>query len=270
MSPAPPFTLVLCEGYHDRAFLAGALVDRLGFREPNIDAEGRRVPYEDRWGKVAGADFGYEHAFTRAQVRLRPCRGHALVPRAVQSALQGRTTRPFDRLLINYDGDKGGDGPDFLARIHQSVREMLVRFGAAPHSEDSAGFFIDGGARRVDLVVWHCAGEPREGVPEQQCLERLLCTAAATVWPQRAESLGRWLRERPEPSVRMGGEAPDHRGAETIAKTYGWTWMAGWFAEHGCDDFLRQVWKDASLGDELQRLLTKSGAFGALASCQFK
>jgi hypothetical protein len=264
MSAPPPFTLVLCEGFHDRSFLAGALVERLGWKEPAIDAEGRRLPYQDRWGKVAGADFGYLHGVTGAQLRLRPCHGHTRVPDVVRRTLQSRATHSFDRLLINYDGDKGGDGPGFLARIHQSVREMLVRFGAAPDSAGEGRFLIDGGAREVRTVVWHCDDAAREGVPEQQCLERLLCSASAAVWPGRAESLGRWLRERPEPSVRL-----DDVGGirQSIAKTYGWTLMGAWFAEHGCDDFLRQVWSHDALAEQLRKRLSDSGAWGALESC---
>lgn len=264
MSATPPFTLVLCEGYHDRAFLAGALVERLGWREPGIDAEGRRLPYRDRWGQVSGGDFGYEHEVTGAQIRLRPCHGHTKVPKAMERVLRGRTTHPFDRLLVNYDGDKGGDGPDFLARIHRSVGDTLARSGAAPEAAREGRFSIDGGSRAVDAVVWHCDGGPRDGVPEQQCLERVICTAAAAVWPRRLESLGRWLRERPDPSVRIVG---DDTGPDAVAKTYGWTLMGAWFAEHGCDDFLRQVWKNGPLADELQRILTESGAWRALESC---
>lgn len=265
MSAPPPFTIALCEGYHDRSFLAGALVERLGWEEPGLEADGRRKPWQDRWGQVAGGDFGYVHPETRAQIRLRPCGGHTKVPVAVQKVLQGRATRPFDRLLVNYDGDKGGDGPDYLARIHGSVRDLLVRSGAEPEIVSEGRFLIDGGARSVDVMVWRCDGPPREGVPAQQCLERVLCTAAAAVWPDRMASVGRWLRERPEPTTRVSGDA---EGAPpTIAKSHGWTLMAGWFADHGCDDFLKQVWR-SPMRDALEKLLVESGAWATLDSCR--
>lgn len=110
--------------------------------------------------------------------------------------------------------------------------------------------------------------DTQEGVPRQQCLERLLCSAAATVWPRRAEALGRWLRERPEPSVRLGGcVAGSGVAPADTAKTFGWTLMGGWFAEHGCDDFLRQVWTHEALAQQLRERLEASGAWAVLGSC---
>ena len=104
-----PFSVILCEGYHDRSFLAGALLGKLGWTEPAIDARGRRLPHRDRWQSVAGGDYGFSHP-SGAQLRLRPCHGHSKIPAVARTILRERATRPFDRLILNCDGDKCGSG----------------------------------------------------------------------------------------------------------------------------------------------------------------
>lgn len=68
-----PFSVILCEGFHDRSFLAGALLHRLGWSDPGLGAGGRRVAQRDRWGTVTGGGkFGFRHS-SGAELRLTPC-----------------------------------------------------------------------------------------------------------------------------------------------------------------------------------------------------
>jgi hypothetical protein len=37
--------------------------------------------------------------------------------------------------------------------------------------------------------------------------------------------------------------------------------MAGWYAEHGCEDFYANLWRDAAVVPELESRLRSSGAW---------
>lgn len=258
---ATPFTVILCEGYHDRAFLAGALVARLGWKGPPTDASGRVRSSSDSWGVIKGGDFGFTHDPSGAQLRLRPCHGHSKIPDAVRQILNGRQTHSFDRLIINYDGDKGGHGPDFLARISSSVDTMLNTLKASPIRMGSGHWSIDGGRREVMTLVWHTSCPTTAGVPDQQCLERLICASASAVWPERIASLGAWLDGRPNPTYDFSASAG------TVPKSHSWALMGGWFADHGCDDFFKELWSHGLLAKDLQARLSSSGGWDVLTAC---
>jgi len=54
-------SVILCEGYHDRAFWAGWLL-YLGCTDPGLPPVGRttRTPIDDPWGdRVIGGQFAY-------------------------------------------------------------------------------------------------------------------------------------------------------------------------------------------------------------------
>lgn len=257
-----PFTLILCEGYHDRSFLAGALLGSLGWQDPG-DAGGTRIPVRDLWGQVAGGDFGFTHSTCNAALRLRPCHGHSKVPGVARQILDGRGTRHFDRLIFNYDGDKGGDGVEFEENIHRSVENLLKAARVSPVRDGHGCWKIDGGAREVRAIIWSAADKPTPGVPAQQCLERLICAAAAEVWPERTTSLGTWLSGRPDPTY----EISTHASSGTIPKSHSWVLMGGWFAEHGCDEFFRAVWSRPAMVKALQTRIAANGSWDHIASC---
>lgn len=264
----PTFTVILCEGYHDRAFLAGVGIYLLQWKEPGVDDRGNRSTVMDPFGRVAGGDFGYTHS-SGARVRVRPCNGHSKIPDALKLLLNGRNTRPFDRLVINYDGDKGGAGSDFVERIHQSIEGELRRCGVTPVVVQPGHWTFDEGKREVRTIIWRCAHSEADpcdptflpsGIPEQQCLERLICTASASIWPERMAAVGQWLSSRPSPTTRASKDG-------TIPKSHTWTLMGGWFAEHGCDDFFKEVWAHPELANTLKDLLREAGTWEVLESC---
>jgi|GEM_PF-1921183 len=261
---APTFTVLLCEGYHDRSFLAGALIDRLGWTDPGDKGGRPRIQVQDLWGNVARGDFSFVYWETSAQLRLRLCYGDSNVRFALETALEGRTTKHFDRLVVNYDGDVGGHGADFEDRVVQSIDGVVRRLCSSVSSVSPGHWLIDEGQREVRALIWHAPDERRLGVPPQQCLERLICASAGVVWPERLESIGNWLGSRPDPTYKISSNPTPG----TIAKSHNWALMAGWFAEHGCDDFFREVWKHGPLGDELQVRLVASGAWPVLEACQ--
>lgn len=107
---------------------------------------------------------------------------------------------------------------------------------------------VDGGATMVALIRWETNDPPAPSVPDQQTLERLVSAALAAAYPPRAKAVQDWLDARPNPPQ------PD-------PKEHAWSHMAGWYAEHGCEHFYANLWRDADVARELESRLRSSGAW---------
>ena len=254
-----PFTVILCEGYHDRAFLHGALISALGWIDPG-DHRGGRRPFDDRWGQVGGGAFGFRKQPGDAAIRVKPCQGHTEILPAAARILKDRLIRPFDRLVLCFDGDKGGTGADYLENIHRAVATMVTQLGINAVQVAPGRWRLNQEWIEVCTLVWHVPGTTREGVPPQQCLERLVCSAAAEVWPERSKEIDRWLSE-PDRSSSFSGTPG------LTPKSYSWSWMGAWFAEHGCDAFYQVMWTQPLLARALMRHLDATGAWSTLEAC---
>src|SRR5947199_7771732 len=94
-------SVIVCEGYHDRAFWAGWLT-RLGCTDPGLKpGSSTRKPIIDPWGdEVRGGQFAY-HSQSGAFLRVVPAHGRTKVLTAARVRLLGRASRPLARLLIN-------------------------------------------------------------------------------------------------------------------------------------------------------------------------
>jgi hypothetical protein len=106
----------------------------------------------------------------------------------------------------------------------------------------------NGGETIVSLVLWKTNDVKIDGVPEHQTLERVVCGALAAAYPGRAPLVHRWLDSRamvPAPS----------------SKAHAWSYMAGWYAEQGCEYFYRALWRDSELVAELKTRLEFCGAW---------
>ena len=84
-------------------------------------------------------------------------------------------------------------------------------------------------------------------------LERLACAALAAAYPARAAPVHNWLNARPAPP----GVDP---------KEHAWSYMAGWYAEHGCEAFYSNLWNDPRVVAELDTRLRSSGAWQIAAT----
>src|SRR5438874_3231905 len=111
LSFVPPMSesLVLCEGFHDRAFWDGWLrllgCDSAGFR-PGTSG----FPAVDPWGVgVRGGQFAYR-SNSGAFVRIRPCQGKTNVLREAKIRLAQRATKSLVRLVISVDVDASASG----------------------------------------------------------------------------------------------------------------------------------------------------------------
>ena len=66
--------------------------------------------------------------------------------------------------------------------------------------------------------------------------------------PARAAAVQNWLDTRPLPPA-------------TAPKEHAWSYMAGWYAEHGCEAFYSNLWHDPRMVAELEAHLRSSGAW---------
>jgi hypothetical protein len=104
------------------------------------------------------------------------------------------------------------------------------------------------GSTLVSVVEWNSDDAAGTGVPAIQTLERLICSAMVAAYPQRAPAVQQWLDSHPEPP----GSSP---------KEFAWSYMAGWYADCGCEYFCQAVWSDARIADELKSRLTRAGTW---------
>jgi hypothetical protein len=254
-------SVVLCEGYYDRAFWAGWL-KHVGCVDPSEPVEGgNRRPVIDPWGfRVAGGHFGF-HSTTKRFVRIVPCQGKTkLLPemraRLKDEAEQVRADPSLSRLARLVVATE----PDTLAESAspetglrpQDLLAVVREFEPQAQEDDQHDIVLFAGATRVSLVRWEVAPANQLGVPARQTLERLVCAALVAAFPQRGQVVQDWLESRPD-------DPP------TGPKEFAWSHMAGWYAEHGCQEFYSYLWKaetgDGRVREELEKRLRACGAW---------
>lgn len=242
--------MILCEGYYDRAFWGGWL-RYLGCTDPGERPDGRgRLPVLDPWGdRVVRGQFAYQSP-RQGFLRVVPCHGYENVLPAARDRLGERAFHGLEHLVVNVDPDTDATaqeiGPTGL-RASDLLREVRQFDGAA--QLESGGYIgVDGGKTKVWLVRWEVQGGQRDGVPSQQTLERVICAALAAAYPNRAAAVHQWLDSRPD--------RPDRD-----PKEHAWSFMAGWYAEKGCEFFFRDFWHDPPVVAHLKPILQACGAW---------
>jgi hypothetical protein len=244
-------SIVYCEGYHDRAFWKGWL-EHLGCSDPGLPPPGRtgRIAVYDPWStEVKGGQFAY---LSRSKhfVRVVPCGGKTKVLPAARSRLKQRTSKALVHLIINIDADltAGGTAAGATGLQRRDVEQFARTFDPAAAVNADGEIEIDGGATRICLVRWEAPEPPTRGLPDQQTLERLVSAVLAGAYPARPLVVQDWLDKRPGPP-----------GADP--KEHAWSYMAGWYAEHGCEAFYSNLWTGPLVAAELEIRLKTSGAW---------
>jgi hypothetical protein len=101
-------------------------------------------------------------------------------------------------------------------------------------------------------VRWEAGDGNCPGLPEQQTLERVVCAALVAAFPDRGLAVQKWLDSRTQ-------------GPTAGPKEFAWSHMAGWYAEHGCENFFRYLWTaetgDGHAREELENRLRACGAW---------
>ena len=233
-------TVILCEGYHDRAFWKGWL-ESLGCTGPKGPPT-----FNPQDKKVARGQFAF---LSRSQqfLRLVPCEGVDQVLKALRTYLKLRVRR----VIVTRDLDDDASAPAPGARlqaIHDSVGAIVRQEATAVSRNTSGDLELDPDGTLVSTVVWHVADPPAPGLPAKQTLERLACAALCHVYPERAGAVDGWL------SSRMNAPSAG-------PKEHAWSHMAGWYAARGCEAFYSGLWKDEAVRSRLEELLRTTGAW---------
>ncbi len=151
--------------------------------------------------------------------------------------------------MLNVDADAPVDRAETATGIRQQDVLALAHECDPQAKADSNGDIeLDGGTTHVSLVRWDADDEAGAGLPNKQTLERLVCAAIVAAYPERAGAVQTWLEARPSP-------------AEPDVKEYAWSYMAGWYAEHGCESFYSNLWADPKIATQLQTRLETAGAW---------
>jgi hypothetical protein len=219
--------VILCEGYHDRAFLAGLFEDHLGLEQLRVDLNGR---------SITQGQFGYRSR-TGSLIIVVPCGGVSKIFPAARSRLSTLPTEPLEMVVLCNDDDRCLTRSECQARATDRRQQLQQHIEQLQEDNRSAPFTV-----AIESLTWACDSKVAY-IPSSQCLERLVVGALAETYATRGQSASDWLASRPE------------RPSEGEPKAHMWTHMAGWFAGHGCDSFLRQLWSDPQLATAFRRLL---------------
>jgi hypothetical protein len=236
--------VILCEGYHDRDFWAGWL-ESLGCPKPTPGS------VRDTTGQpVSGhGHYGY-WTHDRRFIRIVPCHGKTLVLSEARRRVEGRRVEPvLSRLVLCVDPDTPAGTPTALTGLRSADVARMVHTIEPDAAQNPAGDIeLDAGATKVSLVRWEVPDDDAPGVPRQQTLERLACSALIAAYPARGPAIAAWLANRP------GADA-------TGPKEHAWSHMAGWYADFGCALFYKNLWTDPKVSRELESRLKACGAW---------
>jgi len=232
---------VLCEGFHDRDFLAGWFETVAGWTDPtNGGTRPLALFAEEKVNKGA-------YLFTKQDcvICLGPMQGRPRLRNRLREWLEEIRTLESPK----YAGIIVVAGGDHLPSETADPVESLVRQELGQAGSPPAGP-LPWKHLSVDIdVVSMRTGPVRDipGLPQRETLERIVATAFARAYPKRFVAMMNWLGSRPD----LVGSTP---------KTVNWSIMAGWFAEGGCTDFLRRaVWADAAMCAQLQGVVQATG-----------
>ena len=240
-------SVILCEGFHDRAFWKGCL-KHLGCQ----DLPGR-PPFYDPFGKRVTPGHFVFLSTSGAFLRLQSCGGDKAVLGRLEDRLVERTTNTLRRLVVNLDTDAKDVAGLALraAGLRTAVESRVAKAAPAWTTNADADLALDGGATLVSTIFWSAADPVSPQLPAKQTLERLVCAALCAAHPGRGATIATWLASR----APMPPESP---------KEHAWSHMAGWYAEAGCDEFYQAVWRDALVVAELEARLRANGSWDAM------
>lgn len=223
----PEESIVLCEGFHDRAFLAAWLI-----HEGCESWEKKTYPPKNR--RVTDGQFAFRSP-RGGWVRIVPMHGGDSWKEKAEVELRPETRQ----LLIILDDDTEALSSDARRQAFDEWRESekVNRRLADKNSPTS-----------LHLIVWRAHDKHADHLPRKQTLERLVCAAIAEAHPERGEEVSKWLASRSKPLP------------EKSHKAHAASHMAGWFSESGSFDFYRAIWEDEKIRAAIESRLQQIGA----------
>lgn len=243
----------LVEGFHDRSFLAGWLLRR-GWTDPGLrEGLARKAVVNPVTGeRVSPGRFGFLGPGDNPSfIEIVPAGGFRSLVDSLKSLVKRATPPDPDEILVVVDADGSGSA---IAARRDAIRSALTR--ASTSIDDTNGTWAVQRGVRVRLIVWQAGACEQQGLPVSEDLERLVCAAIGDAHPSRAAAVSAWLENRPE--------RPD----EHTAKPHSWSHMAGWYADEGCDQFWRALWRQEPIRIALENRLKASGAEAVIESIE--
>ncbi len=240
---------ILCEGYHDRAFWKGLLV-HLGCVSQGMLGQVPKDPWSD---PVRGGQFAFNSSRGNF-IRVVPAGGKAKLLPLSEIRLQQRVDKPLRFLVINSDSDSNADGtPSTTKEIaFNSVLQLSKKLDPDAQEVEKHLISLDKNTTRIISFPWWSQTPPLLGLPNQQTLERLICTAFAAAYPNRPAAVHNWLLSRPDPPA-------------SNPKEHAFSYLAGWHAETGSyEGFCESLWRDPKIATELCQQLQSQGVWSLI------
>lgn len=249
-------SVILCEGFHDRAFWAGLLERKLDCKDARPVLRGgiRGVAVDPFTERVGRGDFAFL-APSGAFLRVRPCHGDSKVMAMTRVHLKARTTKALRHLIVNLDVDADDDDAERaklrVQGIRQSIEQLVTSIDPSATRRANGDIEVDGGTTLVSTVLWSTQDSAARELPAKDTLERLVCAALHEAYPDRSAAVAGWLANRPSPPP-------------PSPKDHAWSHMAGWYGAKGCDEFYQALWNDEAVAAQLQTRLAANGSWRAI------
>ncbi|QDT13974.1 hypothetical protein [Alienimonas californiensis] len=255
--PSPvsaPWNVILCEGYHDRAFWTGLLVHHAGAPKPE---PGQSV-LDPAKGPVRGGRFGFYLPPDGHYVEVNPVGGDdSRLRKEFDLKVKRRLRDGLRSIVYSYDPDRAHDSGQAADKL-RSLRERKALEDVTVEEVDDLTFRITDSDTVVTVCPWSCDlpddldANASEGVPAVRTLERLICAAYAAAHPERVAAVAKWLALEPA------------RLTPQSAKGEAFSLMAKWHPDRGCESFYESLWERPETREPLLKLLESSEAWPAI------
>jgi hypothetical protein len=247
MKDRDPESIILCEGYHDRAFLSG-LLEHHGCQS----LKGK--PYRGHKPLTGKGQYTFVTPHG-GWLRLVPVDGDKNLLNAANTELIARETSALRHVVLVRDDDtiaakemeqSSANAPNQREALENWARHTL----RATAIEGTDDFQLDAGIipTRISFLFWCARDAHNDYLPPKQTLERLVCAAIAEAYPARCTSVADFIAARPAPPT-----------GEKLHKSHAASHMAGWYSDRGYEGFFSAVWTDNAIRDALMRRLAEAG-----------
>ena len=228
-------SLILCEGFDDRDFLAGWFAHACGWRDYS------QIPAPKMFMRkqVPPRLFLLDSPAGTHRIGILPVGGRERLGDQIRRVLDEPVT--LRSLTACADIDQPSTAGS--TAVVDLVRTALQALGAA--TALAPPWSVNG--VQITAVSIGAGSVAIPGLDSKERLERLVLTAFARAWPARWATLQQWLANIPD-------------GTGDRCRAAHWSVMAGWFPDGGCSDYLRRaIWQDSAMREQLTRLLAQTG-----------
>ena len=234
--------VILCEGFDDRDFLQG-LLPRLGCKRAN-DADGK---VRDPWKKtVSQGMHGYRCKDGETFLLVHQVGGKHNLQKVARTYLSDQN-RPCSHLLVTLDLDDKAES-DAMAAFAGLAEEFELSPDPSRESRWAKA------NQTLSAALWNSEQSSTPGIPEEQTLERLICTALVRAYEEGCgEAVDSWLAASP---YKLGSVPVDATG-----KRHLWSFFSKWFANYGRDYFFQKMWTEEAVAKGLEQQLRLGGTW---------